>query len=87
MKKYKLNKDKREELGSDEIHKYKDFGTLVYNYQKASKPIYKKPLYKDPKTFLILLLIVLLAYLIAEFADDGNQDKKVKEKDNTEQVN
>jgi len=68
MKKYKLNKDKKqEELSSEEIRKYKDFGKLVHNYEKATKPIYKKPLYKDPKTFIILLIIVLLAYLIAEF--------------------
>lgn len=67
MKKYKLNKDKLEELSEEEIRKYKDFGKLVYNYQRAAKPIYKKPLYKDPKTFLVILIIALLAYLIAEY--------------------
>ncbi len=74
MKKYKLNKDKREELSKEEIHKYKDFGKLVYNYQRAAKPIYKKPLYRDPKTFLVILIIVLLAYLIAEYVDNGDKN-------------
>lgn len=84
MKKYKLNKDKREELSKDEIQKYKDFGKLVYNYQKATKPMYKKPLYKDPKTFLVLLLIVLLTYLIVEYTDKPDKEK---EDNTTEQVN
>lgn len=76
MKKYKINKDKREELSEEEIHKYKDFGKLVYNYQKAAKPIYKKPLYKDPKTFIILVIIALLTYLIVEYGDKSENDVK-----------
>ena len=70
MRKYKLDKDKKSDLPKDEeIMRYKNFGKLVYNYQKATKPVYKKPLYKDPKTFIVLLIIVLLAWLLAEVVD------------------
>lgn len=84
MKKYKLNKDKREELSEEEIRKYKDFGKLVYNYQRAGKPLYKKPLYKDPKAFLVILIIALLTYLIVEFVEEG--DKKDVPKNEIEKV-
>jgi len=65
MKKYKLDREQKE-LSDQEVLKYKDFGKLVYNYHIATRPIYKKPLYKDPKMFIALVLIVLLAIWVAE---------------------
>jgi len=48
-----------------EIARYRDPKRLIYNYTKAvQRP--KRPLYRDPKAFIFLLLIVLLAYLISE---------------------
>ena len=55
-----------------EIARYRDPKRLIYNYTKAvQRP--KRPLYKDPKAFILLLLIVL-AYLISE--GHLNSDKK-----------
>ncbi|HRF80465.1 MAG TPA: hypothetical protein PL070_10310 [Flavobacteriales bacterium] len=48
-----------------EIARYRDPKRLIYNYTKAvQRP--KRPLYKDPKAFIFLLLIVMLASLISE---------------------
>lgn len=56
-----------------EIARYRDPKRLIYNYTKAvQRP--KRPLYKDSKAFILLLLIVLLAYLISE--GHLNSDKK-----------
>ncbi len=75
MSKYTFNKNKKPLPGDDEISKYKDFGKLIHNYQRATKPLYHKPLYKQPKVFIFLVMIVLLALLISHFAE--------KEKDQT----
>lgn len=48
-----------------EVARYRDSERLIYNYTKAIRRP-KKPLYRDPKAFLLLLFIVLIAYLISE---------------------
>lgn len=49
-----------------ELRRYQDHGRLLYNYQRARDLLHRKPLYKDPKAFLVLLLIVLVAWLVSE---------------------
>lgn len=67
MGKYKFNIDKK--IPSDEqIDKHKDFKKLLYNYQKGTKPLYKTPLYKKRKVYLVVLLILLIVYLVVEFS-------------------
>ncbi|MEN8929124.1 MAG: hypothetical protein ABF242_02395 [Flavobacteriales bacterium] len=68
MKKYQLNKDKSPEIPSKEKRdKHKDFGKLFHSYENFTKRS-KKPIYKDPKYFLFLFMIVVIVYLITEFA-------------------
>lgn len=69
MSKYKFDKDKKPLPDDAEINKYKDFGKLVHNYQRATKPLYHKPLYKQPKVFIFLVMIVLLAILLAKVSE------------------
>ncbi len=69
MSKYKFDKNKKPLPADDEISKYKDFGKLIHNYQRATKPLYEKSLYKQPKTFIILVIIVLLAILLAKVSE------------------
>jgi hypothetical protein len=57
------------DLPEDRINKHKDFKKLMYNYHSATKPIYKTPLYKNKKVFLIILLILLIMFLIVEGLD------------------
>lgn len=49
-----------------ELLRYKDGGRLLYNYQKAASLLHRRPIYRDPRAFLVLLVIVLLAWLISE---------------------
>jgi hypothetical protein len=56
----------------EELLRYRDSGKLIYNYQRASSALHRKPLYRDPKAFVALLLIVLLAWFISEVVDKEN---------------
>lgn len=49
-----------------DVARYADFGKLVYNYERMTKPLFKRPLYKDPKTLLVLIVLLLVAYLVSE---------------------
>ena len=62
MMKYKYNKNKTQP-SAEEINKHKDFGKLVTPYEEAQKRMHR-PLYKDPKAFLALLLLLLILYLL-----------------------
>jgi hypothetical protein len=73
-KKYKIEKGQPKQPDPDKMNKSQDFGKLVYNYEKAVKPLYKKPLYKDPKTFLMILLILLIIWLISSYGDEEMDD-------------
>jgi len=59
----------------EQINKHKNFKKLIYNYQSATKPLYKIPLYKNKKVFVILLLILLIMFLIIEKATDKKKEK------------
>ncbi len=51
----------------EEMNKYKDFGKLTHNYERMTKPLYKRPIYRYRKGFLMILLILIVLYLILEF--------------------
>ncbi len=66
MTKYKINRDKTPEIPSKEqMEKYKDFSRLSANYDSFTRRP-KKPIYKDKRFFLALLIIVLIAYLLSQ---------------------
>lgn len=54
-----------------EILRYRDKGRLLYNYQRARDLLHRRPIYRDPKAFFALLLIVLLAWLLSEGLLEG----------------
>jgi len=80
---YHISKEGRKELTDTEITKYRDPKKLLYNYQKAKNLLHKKPLYKDPKSFIVLILIVALAIFIAETAE---KNEKAGSNDSEQQV-
>lgn len=66
-------KDPREE----EIMRHKDFGKIMQNYQRMTHPLYRTPLYRYRKIFLIVILVLLVAWLVSEFGDDEkNKERK-----------
>ncbi len=59
-----------------ELARYRDPKRLIYNYTNAvQRP--KRPLYRDPKAFLFLVLIVLFAIYISERLEHRKQDLPV----------
>lgn len=57
------------EPGDQELLRYRDSGKLIHNYQRAKHLFHRRPLYKDPKAFAALVIIVLLAILLAEVVE------------------
>ena len=63
MRKFSVNKEKNELKPTDEqIKRQKDFARLHHEYERLTKRG-KKPLYKDPKLFLLLFLLGLILLL------------------------
>jgi hypothetical protein len=74
--KYKFNINKKEPP-ADQIDRHKDFKRLRANYDEAVKPLYKRPLYRDRKAFIVILIIALLTYILVEvFAEEEKDDQK-----------
>ena len=62
-------------LADEQISKHKDFDGLIYNYQSATKPLYKTPLYKNRRVFIIILLVLLVMFAIIEVLDKEEEGK------------
>jgi hypothetical protein len=74
--KYKFNINKKEPP-ADRIDRHKDFKKLKANYDEAVKPLYKKPLYRDKRAFIVILIIALLTYVLVEiFSEERKEEKK-----------
>ncbi len=69
-RRYRISPDGRAPLSDTEVARHADADRLLYNYHKAVKPLYKRPLYKDPRTFIALVILVLLAILVGEVIED-----------------
>jgi len=86
MRKYKVNREQPVKLPSKEVMaKYKDFSRLTHEYDNVVKRP-KKPLYKDKKMFIFIIIVALLAVLIArsmaeeeEVQDDSPNGTEVTE--------
>ncbi|MBI3240180.1 MAG: hypothetical protein HYZ43_15250 [Flavobacteriia bacterium] len=64
MRKFKVNTDtKPKEPTKEQMARYKDFATISHQYDRIAKRP-KKPLYRDPKLFLLLLILGLVMLLI-----------------------
>jgi len=61
------------DLPDEQINKHKDFKKLMYNYQSATKPLYKTPLYRYRKVFVIILLVLLVMFIIVEIMDKDQE--------------
>jgi hypothetical protein len=78
MSDLKFNIDKPG-LPDEQINKHKDFKKLMYNYQSATKPLYKTPLYKNKKVFLVILLVLLVMFVIVEVLEKEEKDPAPQE--------
>lgn len=76
MSQFKFNIDPKEPR-DEQIEKHRDFGKVMQNYQRMTHPLYRTPLYRFRKIFLIVILVLLVAWLVAEFSEtDGQKERK-----------
>jgi|GEM_PF-911008 hypothetical protein len=85
MSGYKFNIDPRPPK-EDKIAEHRDFGRVMHNYQRMTNPLYLTPLYRYRKVFLSLLLVLVVAFLIAEYADEQKQEQKNLKQDSIERA-
>lgn len=73
-RRYRITPKGRSQQPTDsEIARYRDPKRLMYNYERAvRKP--RRPIYRDPKAFLVLLLIVLLTLFITEVVEKKGEE-------------
>jgi hypothetical protein len=69
-------------LSDTQINKHKNFTKLMHEYQRGTTPLYKTPLYKNKKVFLVLLLILLMLFLVVEVLE---KEEKQEVPPNTQQ--
>jgi hypothetical protein len=66
MRKFSIHREKKEIEPTDEqIKRHKDFARLHHDYERLTKRG-KKPVYRDPKLYLLIVIIgivLLLAFL------------------------
>lgn len=85
MKKYTYKKGGKPKIPASEIAKMKDFEGLKTNYQRAVYDIHKKPVYKNPRFFFGLLMVILIAYILFEMADKEAKQQNQKSSEHTTQ--
>lgn len=56
-----------------ELRRYRDAGRLLHNYQRARDLLHRRPLYRDRRAFLALLLVILIAWLASEASRQDRQ--------------
>jgi hypothetical protein len=78
---YKITPEGRGPEPTDqEIARYADGKRLIYNYHRAIRRP-NVPIYRDPKAFIALLIIVLLTWLITEVADERHAPPVTEDKE------
>jgi hypothetical protein len=64
MRKFSINRNpNKKEPTKEQINRHKDFSRLSQNFEQIYKRP-KKPIYKNPKLFLYLIILGLILYLM-----------------------
>jgi hypothetical protein len=64
MRKYRINNEKKSTAPTDEqIKRHKDFSRLSHDYELLTKRP-RKPLYKDPKKFVYVIIAGIILYFL-----------------------
>ncbi|MGD1847883.1 MAG: hypothetical protein ACFB10_21015 [Salibacteraceae bacterium] len=73
MRRYKLDNKKAQPLNEEEMLRHKDFKKVLTNYQKATRPLYLMPLYRNPRTFLAVLLVLVILLLLWQAVEEERE--------------
>jgi hypothetical protein len=64
MRKFSVNREKESlEPTKEQIQRHKDFSRLHHDYERLTKRG-KKPIYKDPKLYLLVVVIGIVLLLL-----------------------
>ncbi|TNF46864.1 MAG: hypothetical protein EP305_09700 [Bacteroidetes bacterium] len=64
MRKFSIHKENKElEPSEEQIRRHKDFSRLHHDYERLTKRG-KKPIYQDPKLYMLLVLIGIILLII-----------------------
>lgn len=64
MRKFSVNREKESlEPTQEQIQRHKDFSRLHHDYERLTKRG-KKPIYKDPKLYLLVVVIGIVLMLL-----------------------
>lgn len=75
---YKIRLDEPDP--SDEaIDRHRNFDRVLADHRNLTEPLYRRPLYRNPRAFLGLLLIVVLAFLVFEAVEEEREAQDLAE--------
>ena len=63
MRTFKINNERSVDPDPKTIEKHKDFQRFYHDYERLTKRS-KRPIYQDPKLYLLLVLIGIILFLI-----------------------
>lgn len=84
MSKYEFT-PKKKSPSKEDISKYKDFAKLVGPVEKAKQRLHR-PLYKDPKFFFGIVVVLLILYLVWTQVEIDRRDKELNNSHGSEHV-
>jgi len=64
MNRYRLIAENPAQPSEKDVQAQKDFKKVKTNYHRMTKRIYKKPIYKDRKLLIGLILVLIILWLI-----------------------
>ena len=74
-RKYKIKIDGKPP-SNKQIDRHKNFESLLHNYKETTTQLYRKPLYKNPKAFLLVFFIAVVVWLVWNAFDEDSMLKK-----------
>lgn len=75
---YKFRVDEPQPSEED-IDRHRNFEGLLNDYRNLTTPLYRRPLYKNPRTFLGLVMILAIGFLVFEAVEEEETAKKLAE--------
>lgn len=63
----------------EQISQHKNFDRILADYHHLTQPIYRRPLYKNPRAFIGLVFIFVIGFLVFEAVEEENEKNALAE--------